>query len=125
MPTNVKDVWGFLGLAGYYKKFVHNFGLISRLLTDLLKKQAVFQWTIEKESFQALEKALITAPVLVLPDFKKTFEIETDTSDKGIGAVLMQEGHPIAYLNKSLRPQTQGLSTDEKESLAIMLGMEH
>lgn len=84
-----------------------NFGLVSRPLVDLLKKQAVFLWTAEKEeSFQALKKALITAPVLVLPDFKKMFEIETDTSEKGIGAVLMQEGHLVAYLSKSLGPCT-------------------
>lgn len=125
-PTNVKEVRGFLGLAGYYRKFVRNFGLISRPLTDLLKKHSVFLWTNEKEeAFQSLKTALITAPVLALPDFRKTFEIETDALDKGISAVLMQEGHPIAYLSKSLGPRTQGLSTYEKESLAIILGVEH
>lgn len=110
-PTNVRQVCGFLGLAGYYRKFVCKFGLISRPLTDLLKKQSVFVWTEEKEeSFQALKKALVTAPVLALPDFSKTFELETDASNKGIGTVLMQEGHPVAYLSKLLGPQTQGLS---------------
>lgn len=125
-PTNVKEVRGFLGLAGYYRKFVRHFGLISRPLTDLLKKHVVFLWTIEKEeSFQALKNALITAPVLALPDFRKPFEVETNTSDKGTGVVLMQEGHPIAYLSKTLGPRTQGLSTYEKESLAIILSVEH
>lgn len=93
-----------MGLASYYQKFVLNFGLISRPLTNLLKKQLIFVWTDEKEaSFQALKKALITV-VLALPDFSKTFEIKTDASDKGIGAVFMQEGHPIAYLSKGLGP---------------------
>lgn len=113
-------------MAGYYRKFVRNFGLISRPLTDLLKKHSVFVWTGEEEaSFQALKSALITALVLVLPDFNKTFEVETDASDKGIGAVLMQGGHPIAYLSKALGPRNQGLSTYEKESLAIMLAVDH
>lgn len=86
----------------------------------------MFIWTAEKEaSFQALKIALITAPVLALSDFKKTFEMETNASDKGIGAVLVQEGHPVAYLSKSLGPRHQGLSTYEKESLAIMMGVEH
>lgn len=124
--TNVREVRGFLGLASYYRKFVRNFGLISRPLTDLLKKSLVFVWTVEKESsLQALKMALITTPVLALQDFTKTFEIETDASDKGIGVVLMPQGHPVAYLSRSLGPQTQGLSTYEKESLAIILGVEH
>lgn len=108
------------------RKFVRDFGLISRPLNDMLKKQAVFVWTTDKEAtFQALKEALVTAPVLALPNFHKTFEIETDASDKGIGAVLMQEGHPLAYLSKSLGHRTQGLSTYEKESLAIILAMDH
>lgn len=126
VPTNVKEVRGFLGLAGYYRKFVRNFGLISRPLTDMLKKQAVFVWTDDKAAaFQALKDALITAPVLARPDFHKTFEIETDASDKGIGTVLMQHGHPLAYLSKALGPRTQGLSTYEKESMAIILAVDH
>lgn len=105
---------------------MRNFGLISRPLTDLLKKQTVFVWTEEKEaSFQALKEALIMAPVLALPDFSKVFEIEADASATRIGAVLMQEGHPVSHLSKALGPRTRGLSTDEKESLAIILAVDH
>lgn len=126
IPVNAKEVRGFLGLVGYYRKFVRSFGIISRPLTNLLKKNVVFVWTSEHHTaFDALKAALTLAPVLVLPDFTKVFEIETDASDKGVGAVLMQGGHPLAFLSKSLGPRNRGLSTYEKECLAILLAVDH
>ena len=84
-------------MAGYYRKFIKGYGLISKSLTEMLKKGTQFIWTSETEaSFQALKAALISAPVLALPNFSKKFFIETDASDIGIGAVLMQEDHPFA-----------------------------
>lgn len=71
-----------------------------------------------------LKQALISAPVLALPDFSKTFVIETDACDVGIGAVLMQEGHPLAYVSKALGPRNQSPSVYEKECLAILLAIE-
>uniref|UniRef100_A0A8R7K3Q3 Reverse transcriptase domain-containing protein n=1 Tax=Triticum urartu TaxID=4572 RepID=A0A8R7K3Q3_TRIUA len=125
VPTNVKQVRGFLGLTGYYRKFIKNYGIISRTLSDLLKKDVIFQWTPTVEAaFQSLKTALAQAPVLALPDFKKTFMIETDASNNGIGAVLMQEGHPISYLSKALGPKAQALSTYEKECLAVILAVD-
>lgn len=125
-PTTLKKLRGFLGLAGYYRRFVKNFGVISKPLTMLLRKGVPFKWTAETESaFQQLKHALVAAPVLALPDFSKPFTIETDASDQGIGAVLSQDKHPIAFLSKALGPKTKGLSTYEKEYLAILLAVEH
>jgi hypothetical protein len=123
-PTNVKQLRGFLGLLEYYRKFIRNYGVISRPLTDLLKKNVLFQWnTQHQQSFQALKQALATALVLALPDFTKGFTLETDASAKGIGAVLMQDNYPIAYLSKSLGPKAQALSTYEKECLAVIMAV--
>ena len=82
-------------------------------------------WTpTNQAAFQQLQTALVIAPVLALPDFNKPFAIEIDASNVGIGAVLMQQGHPIAYLSKALGPKAQGLPTYEKECLAILLAVE-
>jgi hypothetical protein len=98
----------------------------SRPLTDLLKKGALFVWTeVQEQAFSALKQALTSAPVLAMPNFSKPFVIETDTSGTAIGAVLMQQGHPLAFLSKTLSPRLQGLSTYEKEYLAILMAVEH
>ncbi|WVZ53038.1 hypothetical protein U9M48_004029 [Paspalum notatum var. saurae] len=125
-PTSGKELRSFLGLAGYYRRFVRHFGVIARPLNDLLKKGALFVWTSQHDgAFQALKEALITAPVLALPNFSVPFCIETDASGVGVGAVLMQQGHPLAYLSKALGPRTMGLSAYEKEYLAILIAVEH
>jgi hypothetical protein len=76
-----------------------------------------------QESFDTLKTALVEAPVLALPDFTKPFVLETDASDQAIGAVLMQQGHPIAYLSKALGPKAQAMSAYEKECLALMMAV--
>lgn len=83
-PRTVRDVHSFLGMAGYYRKFVHNFGIISCPLINLLKKGQWFVWRDEHEHVQALKTALVTTLVLAQPDFTRPFEIETDASKKGI-----------------------------------------
>jgi hypothetical protein len=86
----------------------------------------LFIWTSDHEqAFIALKQALMTAPVLALPDFSQSFCIYTDAHSNGIGVVLMQNGHPLAYLSRALGPKTQGLSIYEKENLAIIMVVAH
>jgi hypothetical protein len=110
-PKNSKELRSFLGLAGYYRKFVRYFGVIAKPLTELLKKNVLFIWTSAHDnSFKALQSALCNSPVLQLPDFSKPFSIETDASGTGVGAVLLQDNHPLDFLNKALGPKSMGLS---------------
>ncbi|KAF8398465.1 hypothetical protein HHK36_017393 [Tetracentron sinense] len=119
-PTSLKRLQGFLGLIGYYRKFIKNNGTISVPLTKLLKK-GCFEWSMEADvAFAKLKTALTSTPVLTLPDFTHPFSIECDTSDFGIGGVLTQDGCPIAFTSKGLVERHRGLSTYEKEMMAIL-----
>lgn len=123
LPTTVKNLRGFLGLTGYYRRFVQDYGRICSPLHGLLRK-GVFEWTPEATSaFQQLKIAMTSAPVLALPNYHKLFVVESDASGTGLGAVLMQEGHPIAYWSKGLSARDQALSTYEKELMAVVLSV--
>ena len=92
-PKSAKDIRSFLGLAGYYRRFIENSSKIVKPMMELLKKEKKFAWTEECEaSFQELKRRLVTAPVLCLPDLQKDFQVYCDASRQGLGSVLMQNG---------------------------------
>jgi hypothetical protein len=101
-PTSFTKIRDFLGLTGYYRKFIRHYGIMAKPITSILKQKS-FSWPAEAESaFKTLKSIMCSAPVLSLPDFAEPFEIETDACDTGVGAVLSQHGHPIAFLSKAL-----------------------
>lgn len=127
-PQNIKEVRRFLGVASWYRRFVENFAEISNPLTQLLKKGKHWKWgEAQQKAFELLKEKLTTAPVLVCPDFNKTFTLQTDASDYGIGVVLTQEfdgsEKVIAYASRHLNKAERNYSTTEKECLAIIWGI--
>jgi hypothetical protein len=119
-PKTLKSLHGFMGLTGYYRKFVKNYGKIVAPLTTLLKKNS-FTWTpVAAQAFQTLKTTMCTTSVLALPDFTKTFVLECDASKKRIGSVLMQEGRPLAFTGEKLSERNLGKPIYEKEMLAIL-----
>jgi hypothetical protein len=124
VPTTIKSLRGFLGLTGYYRKFIRGYGIIVAPLTALLKKNS-FLWTSEATAaFLQLKDAVTSPPVLRLPDFSQTFTIECDACATGIGAVLMQEGRPIAFLSQAVKGQALHLSTYEKELFSLVTAVQ-
>lgn len=122
-PSTITELRGFLGLTGYYRKFVKNYAIIARPLTSLQKKKA-FLWTEAATSaFVALKEAMVTTPVLQLRNFKKQFVVETDACELGIREVLMQDQHPLAFLSKPLSASHQQLSIYDKEFLALPMAV--
>ena len=120
-PQTVKEVRSFLGLAGYYRRFIENFSKIAKPLTSLLEKNVAFVWTDERQmAFDELKKRLTTAPVLTLPDQAKRFTVYCDASKDGLGCVLMQEGRMIAYASRQLRRHELNYPTHDLELAAVV-----
>ncbi|XP_075515833.1 uncharacterized protein LOC142550640 [Primulina tabacum] len=119
VPKNLRALKGFLGLSGFYRKFVKGYASIAHALMELLKKDS-FCWSpTAQTSFENLKQSLSHTPVLALPDFSLPFQIRTDASGVGIGAVLLQQGHPLAYFRKKLPSHLLKASTYVRELLAI------
>jgi len=129
-PNNAKTIKQFLGLAGYYRRFIQDFSKIARPLTCLLKKDIKFDWTDAQElAFTTLREALCSQPLLQYPDFSQPFVVTTDASKYAVGGILSQGpvggDHPIAYTSRLLNSAEQNYSTIEKELLAIVYSVNH
>ncbi|XP_027348314.1 uncharacterized protein LOC113859838 [Abrus precatorius] len=114
-PVPINGVRGFLGLTGYYCKFIRDYEKISRPLTALTKNDGFFWSSEAQKEFELLKEKMTTRPVLALPDFSKEFIIESDASRLGLGAILMQEGRPVSYFSKTPGERNLTKSAYEKE----------
>lgn len=129
IPKTPRQVRRFLGVTGWYSRFVKNYSTVASPLTDLLKKGKKFLWSVEaQQSFDGLKEALLNDPVLVNPDFQKHFFIQCDASKTGVGAVLFQKSeddvdHPIAFMSKKLNAAQRNYSVTELECLAAVLAI--
>jgi hypothetical protein len=121
VPTTVGEICNFLGLVGYYCKFIPDFLKIAKPMTSLLQKEKKFAWIEECETtFHTLQKLLITAPVLAQPNIEETFDVFCDASKFGLGCVLMQDGRVIAYASHQLRKHEVNYPTHDLE-LAVVV----
>ena len=129
-PRNVREVKSFLGLAGFYRSFMKNFSMIAAPLTSLLRKNAQFCWnTVTQEAFDKLKLLLTQAPVRVFPNYSLPFELVTDASKSGLGAVLMQyhgkKMKPIAFASRKTNVAESRYSATDLESLAVVWALKH
>jgi hypothetical protein len=125
IPATLTQLWSFLGLVGFYRCFMRDFSTIAAPLNDLTKKGVPFYWGVAQEhSFNTLIDKLTHAPLLQLPDFGKTFELECDASGIRIGGVLLQEGKPIGYFTEILSGPSLNYLTYDKELYALVRVLE-
>ena len=131
VPTlnNDKSLRWFLGMVGYCRKFCHNFSDVAAPLTQLLTKMFKFTWTSScQKSFHQI-KSLCSGPVLKAAEFSQLFYLAIDTSDHGIGSVLLQVniriGHPISFFSQKFNSYQKNYSTVKKEILALVLSLQH
>ncbi|XP_058726523.1 uncharacterized protein LOC131597879 [Vicia villosa] len=123
-PKNATEVRSFLGLAGYYRRFIMGFSKLALPLTRLTRKEVSFEWNSECEkSFQKLKEKLTTAPVLVIPDPNRSYEVFCNASKKGLGGVLMQDGQVVAYASRQLRSHEENYPAHDLELAAIVFAL--
>jgi hypothetical protein len=120
-PRLVTQICSFLGLVGYYRRFILNFSKIAKPMTQLLEKETKFKWSPQcEDAFLTLKKLLTTAPVLAQPDIEKPFDVYCDASGTSIRGVLMQDGRAIAYASRQLRRYEEHYPTHDLELLAVV-----
>jgi hypothetical protein len=124
VPRNAHEVRSFMGLAGYYQRFVEGFSKIDKLITNLQRKGVRYEWTEECDSaFIELKRLLTSAPILQVSDIEKNFTVCTDALKQGLGVVLMQDGGVIAYASTKLKKHEEIYVTHDLELAAIMLAL--
>jgi hypothetical protein len=122
--TNVKEIRCFLGMAGYYRRFIEGFSKIAGPMTKLLRKNTPFEWSEKcEESFQELKKKLTTAPILAVPETGKDYTVYCDASKNGLGYVLMQDRKVIAYGSRQLKPHEVNYPTHDLELAAVVFAL--
>ena len=120
-PTKVTELRSFLGLANYYWRFIKDYSKMASPLSDLLKKDKHWEWSDDsQEAFQKIKHVVTSESVLRLPDFKLSFEVHINVSDRAIGGVLVQEGHPIAFESRKMKETGQRYSTHKKKMTAFV-----
>jgi hypothetical protein len=120
-PTTASEIQSFLGLVGYYRRFIKDFSKIAKPMTELLEKNKAFEWTKEcQTSFEELRKRLTLAPVLILPDLTKMFDIYCDALRQGLGCVLMQQGQVVCYVSCQLRKHEENYPTHDLELATVV-----
>jgi len=124
-PRSARDLRGFLGLAGYYRKFIRDFGPIAAPLTRLLRRDTFVWDTDAQEAFQALKGAITTGPVLQMPDFSKLFMVDCDASGVGFGAVLHQGAGPLAFFSRPFAARHLKLAAYERELIGLVQAVRH
>ena len=123
-PRSVTEVRSFLGLAGYYRRFVKGFSIIASPLTRLLRKGVKFEWTDKcQDSFEQLKEMLVEAPVLTQPTTGKEYTMYSDASGISLGCVLMQDGKVVAYASRQLKPHEQNYPTHDLELAAVVFAL--
>jgi hypothetical protein len=120
-PMNASEIQSFLGLAGYYRRFVKDFSKMAKPMSRLLEKNKDFEWTEKcQASFEELKKQLTSAPVLILADITKMFDIYYDASRWGLGCVLMQARKVVSYASRQLRKHEENYPTHNLELAAVV-----
>ena len=124
VPRSPSEIRSFLGLAGYYRRFIQDFSKIAVPLTRLTKKSVVFRWGPEQQAaFETLRQRLCEAPILTLPEGVEDFVVYCDASITGMGAVLMQRGHVVAYASRQLKPHEANYPTHDLELGAVVFAL--
>ena len=123
-PKSVFEIRSFLGLVGYYRRFIENFSRIACPMTRLTRKGVSFDWNDNcEESFQELKKRLTTTPMLITPVSGEKYTIFCDASRVGLGCVLMQKGRVVAYASRQLKKHEENYPTKDLERAAVVFAL--